>query len=116
MGRMEGSERRRAERHPVDMAGSLHLSQGRRVPVRIANIGPLGSLLRVTDLEEPIFEGERAVLEHPAILDGRPQAKSVRTRGAVVRVEMDFADDGVSRQLAVYFDGGPLPDGYAGPA
>jgi hypothetical protein len=112
---MEGSERRRAERHPVDLAGVLHLSQGRRVPVRIANIGPLGALLRVTDLEEPIFEGERAVLDHPAIIDGMAQERRARTRGSVVRVEMDFAEDGVSRQLAVYFDGGPLPEGYEAP-
>jgi hypothetical protein len=108
---MEGSERRRAERHPVDLGGTLLLSDARRVKVRIVNIGTLGALLKVTDLEEPIFEGERAVLDHPLFVDGRPQARRAESRGYVVRVEMDFADQGVSRALAVYFDGGPLPDG-----
>jgi hypothetical protein len=110
---MEGPERRRAERLPVDMAGDVILSEGRKVAVQIVNIGPLGALLKVVDLEEAVFEGERAVLDHPAIVDGKPQHKRARTRGAVVRVEMDFAEEGVSRHLAMYFDGGPLPEGYS---
>jgi hypothetical protein len=109
---MDGRERRKAERHAVDLDGVLHLSAGRHVSVQIVNIGTLGALLKLTDLEEPLFEGERAVLEHPRLLDGRPQGRSARTQGSIVRVDLDFASQGVARTLALFFDGGPMPEGY----
>ena len=109
---MAESDRRRAERHPVDLAGDLHLSGGRKLPVRILNLGPLGALLEAVDLEEAILEGERAVLDHPVMVDSWPQAHRARTVGSVVRVELEFAPSGVSRHLALYFDGGAKPDGY----
>jgi len=114
---VEPHERRRAERHPVDLAGDLLLSGGRRVPVRIINLGELGALLEATDLEEAILEGERAVLEHPALEHALLEERrpSGRTVGSVVRVELEFAAAGVSRHLALFFDGGPLPEGYVAP-
>ncbi len=110
---MAESDRRRAERHPVDLAGELRLSNGRRVPVRILNLGPLGALLEATDLEEAILEGERALLDHPVLVDARPQGQRAETPGSVVRVELEFAAAGVSRHLAIYFDGGARPEGCA---
>lgn len=106
-------ERRRSERHPVDIPGQLFLSEGRSVSVRIKNIGPLGALVQIADLEEPVLEGERAVLEHPEA-GGEPAQTDtlVRTPCAVVRVELGFEAEGISRELAVYFDGGARPDGY----
>lgn len=109
------SERRRADRHPVDVGGTLFLSEGRVVPVRIKNIGPLGVMLQVSDLEEPVLEGERAVVDHPVSQEGEtPTDASPRTKsvGIVVRVELEFDADGIMRQLAVYFDGGTPPSGY----
>lgn len=109
-----GRERRRAERQPVDLAGALLLSGGRRVPVRIRNIGRLGALLQITDLEEAVLEGERAVLLHPVMDAADPPAEEVHTPCAIVRVELDFEVEGVKRELAVYFDGGPPPEDVPG--
>ena len=108
---MTGTERRRAERHPVDAPGTLFLSDGRRVPVRIADLGELGALLEITDLEDPVLEGERAVLEHPRLDAGRPTGPGVRSTGRVVRVELEFEETGIVRRLAVFFDGGGPPEG-----
>lgn len=49
-------------------------------------------------------------------LDGfRPNVvalSTARTPGAVVRVDLEFSgQSGVSRHLAVYFDGGAMPEG-----
>ena len=112
-------ERRRAERLPVDLPGELFLSEGRRVAVRIRNMGGMGAPVQITNLEQPVLEGERAVLDHPVLGDdASPEALAAapRTRSAcaVVRVELDFEERGIMRELAVYFDGGAEPDGYEG--
>ena len=112
---MASSERRRSDRLPVDIPGELFLSDGRHVPVRIKNLGRLGALVQITDLEEAVLEGERAVLAHPSLEgadedpDGAPR---LRTACAIVRVELDFEAEGICRELAVYFDGGASPEGY----
>lgn len=112
---MGTSERRRAARLPVDISGELFLSDGRRVPVKIKNLGRLGALVQITDLEEPVLEGERAVLDHPRMdEDEQDTGERARTPCAIVRVELDFEAEGICRELAVYFDGGPRPDGYVG--
>lgn len=115
-------ERRREERRPIDLPGELFLSHGRCIPVRIVNLGRLGALISVADLEEAVLEGERVVLGHPVLQeDGSLQEEGgeggsdvTRTPASVVRVELEFSDDGVARHLAVYFDGGATPDGYSG--
>jgi hypothetical protein len=106
---MNGPERRREVRHPVDLGGVLHLSGGRVVDVRIKNLGQMGALVQVPDLESTVREGDRAVLVHPLL-----GATSERRASpcAVVRVELDFEGEGVNRELAVYFDGGVPPEGY----
>ena len=106
---MTNPERRRADRHPVDYAGVLFLAGGQRVEVRIKNLGQMGALVQVSDLEQRVQEGDRAVLDHPVLGDGTERRV---TAGAIVRVELDFEGDGVNRELAVYFDGGPTPEGY----
>lgn len=110
-------ERRRADRLPVDLPGELFLSRGRCVSVRIRNMGGMGALVQIADLETSVTEGERAVLEHPVVgTDPTPEnlALADRTRSAcaVVRVELDFEVEGVKRELAVFFDGGAPPEGY----
>ena len=109
---MTTPERRRSERHPVDIPGTLYLSDGRAVPVRIQNLGELGALVQITDLEEPVLEGERAVLQHPVTVEGVVHhGEMAQTAGSVVRVELDFEERGICRELAVYFDGGIKPEG-----
>ena len=113
------AERRRADRLPVDLPAVLFLSGGRSVPVRIRNMGAMGALVQIPDLEVSVLEGDRIVLEHPVFApDATPEAFAaadrVRTAGAVVRVELDFEVEGVKRELAVYFDGGAEPEGYDG--
>ncbi len=93
------------------MPGRLFLGQTREITVRVRNIGTLGALLQIADLEEPVFEGERAVLEHPRFSDGHVVEQATCSTCRIVRVELEFEEAGVARQLAVYFDGGPLPDG-----
>lgn len=109
-----GDERRRTERIPVDIPARLLLAGGRASEVRIRNLGELGVLLSLSDLEFEINEGERAILEHPRIVDGKARGAKVRTTGAIVRVELDVHTDAILRQVAVYFDGGPKPVGVAG--
>lgn len=106
-------ERRRAERIPVQIPARLLLSRKREVACTIRNVGELGVLLSIADLETEVHEGERALLEHPRIVDGRAQKAVVRTPGAVVRVELDMEKSGVLRHVALYFDGGPSPEGAA---
>jgi hypothetical protein len=108
-----GTERRRAARHPVDVRARLLLEGGREAPVIVRNIGEMGALLSVPDLEVEVVEGERGLLEHPKMLDGKPQRATVRTAGAIVRVELDMDAGGILRQVAMYFDGGPAPKGAA---
>lgn len=110
---MTTPERRRAERHAVDAPGTLFLSEGRRVEVRIADLGELGALLSMADLEDPVVEGERALLEHPETQGGRGGEPNKRTSGRVVRVELDFEPEGVVRRIALFFDGGGPPAGAA---
>ncbi|MHC5011149.1 MAG: hypothetical protein ACYTG6_09390 [Planctomycetota bacterium] len=111
---MASPERRKAERHSANLPGTLFLSEGREMPVRILNIGGLGALVSMTDLEEAVLESERAVLEHPLLEQGAPEEACGRTPCAVVRVELDFAEAGVARHLALFFDGGAPPEGYEG--
>lgn len=110
-------ERRRADRLPVDLGGVLFLAGGRSVDVRIRNMGAMGALVQILDLEVSVLEGDRVVLEHPTFApDASPDdfaaAQRIRSAGAVVRVELDFEVEGVKRELAVYFDGGAEPEGY----
>lgn len=115
---MSTPERRRAGRHAVDLRGELYLSESRCIPVRIVNLGQLGALIQIADLEDAVLEGERVVLQHPILgepdgSEGAPEVgeDSARTPGAVVRVDLEFSSTGVSRHLAIYFDGGAAPDG-----
>src|SRR5881396_2379784 len=104
-------ERRRAERSKVQIPARLLLGGGRDTPCVIRNVGELGALLAVSDLEFEIREGERGLLEHPRIIDGHARKQIVRTPGAIVRVELDMEKTAVVRQVALYFDGGPSPEG-----
>ena len=111
IGKMTVPERRKAGRQPVDLPGELYLSRGRCIPVRIVNLGGLGALIQVTDLEVAILEGERVVLGHPTEIAPPSADATTRSPGAVVRVDLEFADAGVSRHVAVFFDGGAPPEG-----
>jgi hypothetical protein len=110
------NERRRAPRFDVTAPGRLHLAGGRSADVVLRNVGELGALVSIEDLELTIAEGERALLEHPAFLDGRITDRHVRTAAAVVRVELDLDGEGVARQVALHFDGGPRPEGLGAPS
>ena len=106
------SNRRRAERHASDLPGRLRLAGERSVAVRIRNIGLLGALCEIHDLEEPVLEGERAVLTHPGLVDDRPGPEDgprVETAGAIVRVELELLPEGIVRHVAIHFDGGAAP-------
>ena len=108
-------ERRRTERIAVQIPARLLLGGGREVVVTIRNVGELGVLVSATDLEMEIHEGERALLEHPRLTDGHPGKgkEKVRTPAAVVRVELDFDPGAITREVALFFDGGPKPVGVA---
>jgi hypothetical protein len=107
-------ERRRSERVPCAIPARLLLAGGREAAATIRNIGELGALLSTQDLEVEIHEGERALLEHPKVTDGRATGtKKFRTSGAVVRVELDMDPAAILRHVAIYFDGGPKPVGVA---
>lgn len=108
---MSGPERRRAERHAIDAHGTLTLEGGRKVAVTIADLGELGALLTVDELEDAVIEGERALLDHPVLESGRPGRRRAQTAGRVVRVELDFEPSGVVRRVALFFDGGAAPQG-----
>jgi hypothetical protein len=107
--------RRRSERTPTSIPARLHLAHGRDADVTISNVGELGALVTLYDLEVEVREGERALLEHPPLLDGHAGKGVVRTPAAVVRVDLDLTTDasgpasGVVRHVALYFDGGPKP-------
>ncbi len=88
------------------------LAGGRQVEVRIRNIGLLGALCEIDDLEEPVLEGERASLSHPELVGEQPgpaDGPMVRTAGQVVRVELELAPEGILRHVAIQFDGGGMP-------
>jgi hypothetical protein len=105
-------DRRRAERIPVRIPARLFLTGGVETAATIVNIGELGVLLAVADLEIEVREGDRALLEHPRVVDGKAQGgKHARTSGAVVRVDLDLDPAAVVRHVALYFDGGPRPVG-----
>ena len=107
-------ERRRSERILCAIPARLLLAGGREAVATIRNIGELGALLSTQDLEVEIHEGERALLEHPKVVDGKAAGtKKVRTTGAVVRVELDLDPAAILRHVAIYFDGGPKPVGVA---
>ncbi|MFM8979946.1 MAG: hypothetical protein ACKOSS_05740 [Planctomycetia bacterium] len=110
---MSGPERRRAERHAIDAQGTLTLEGGRQVAVTIADLGELGALLTVLELEDAVIEGERALLDHPVLEAGRLSRRRAQTAGRVVRVELDFEPAGVVRRVALFFDGGAAPQGAA---
>ena len=107
-GAME-DDRRRAKRHPVEVPARLVLHDGVETEVVIRNIGDRGALVSMSDLEVPVREGDRAVLEHTEFREGRFGSRRVRRGGSVVRVDMELANQAVQRQLAIFFDEGPDP-------
>ena len=108
-------DRRRTERVAVQIPARLLLAGGREASVTIRNVGELGMLVSMTDLELEIHEGERALLEHPRLTDAKPtkgpDKGKVRTPASVVRVELDFDPGAITREVALFFDGGPRPAG-----
>jgi hypothetical protein len=102
-------DRRRSRRHEVRIPARLVLDDGVETEVVIRNIGDLGALVSVSDLEVPVHEGDRAILEHPEMRGSRPGKRTVRRTGAIVRVDMELAARAVLRQLAIFFDDGPSP-------
>lgn len=105
-------ERRRAERVSTAIPARLFLQGGGAVEATIRNVGELGVLVSLTDLEHEIREGQRALLEHPLIVDGVPQGgPPLRSAAAVVRVDLDLEPGAIVRHVALYFDGGPRPVG-----
>lgn len=102
-------DRRRAERHAINATGTLSLAGGRQVQVTIADLGELGALLSIHELEDAVLEGERALLDHPLLQEGRLSARRALTGGRVVRVELDFEPEGIVRRVALFFDGGGGP-------
>jgi hypothetical protein len=106
--RME-DDRRRSRRHPVEVPARLELDDGVEADVVIRNIGELGALVSMADLEISVAEGDRVIIEHPEWNAGKFGTKKVRRTGSVVRVDMELAQSAVLRQLAIFFDGGPSP-------
>jgi hypothetical protein len=102
-------ERRRSARRDVSIPAVLHLSGGRGVPVAIRNVGELGVLVEIGELEVAVAEGERALLEHLRIVDEEAVGPLVKTPAAVVRVDLDVEEKAIVRHVALYFDGGPSP-------
>jgi hypothetical protein len=102
-------ERRRAQRIPTKVPAQLRLSAGRVVDVVISNVGETGALVSLRDLEVEVHEGERALLEHPLIVNGVATSKPMRTAAAVVRVDLDLEPGAIVRHVALHFDGGPAP-------
>jgi len=109
------SERRRVPRFDVTAPARLLLAGGRSAPVILRNVGELGALVSIGDLELAISAGERALLEHPAFVDGHATERRLRTPAFVVRVDLDLDLEGdrLDRQVALHFDGGALPEGVA---
>ena len=102
-------DRRRGLRQSVQVPARLSLPGGRRLDVMIRTSGELGVLVYATDLEVEIHEGERALLEHPVIMDGAPTKTRAKTTALVVRVELDMEPGAIVRHIALFFDGGPSP-------
>jgi len=102
-------DRRRGLRQSVQVPAHLTLPGGRELDVMIRNAGELGVLVYATDLEVEIHEGERALLEHPQIVDGAPTKLKTKTTASVVRVELDMEPGAIVRHVALFFDGGPAP-------
>ena len=102
-------DRRRTERHAINAPGTLSLAGGRSVPVTIADLGELGALLSMHELEDAVLEGERGLLDHPVLSEGRVTGRRALTGGRVVRVELDFEPEGIVRRIALFFDGGGGP-------
>jgi hypothetical protein len=102
-------DRRRSKRHPVEIPARLVLDDGVETDVVIRNIGDLGALVSIADLEVTIHEGDRAILEHPEYIGGKVGRKKLRRAGSVVRVDMELVARSVLRQLAIFFDQGPAP-------
>lgn len=103
-------DRRRATRIPTEIPAKLYLAGGKHADVTISNVGELGVLLSLSDLEVTVHEGDRAMLEHPTIVDGVPQGgKHKKTPAAIVRVDLDLESGAVVRHVALFFDGGPKP-------
>jgi hypothetical protein len=102
-------ERRRSARRDVQIPAVLRLGGGRSVAARIRNVGELGALVEIVDLEVSVEEGERALLVHPRIVDGEPSGPTVETAASVVRVDLDVDATAIVRHVALYFDGGPRP-------
>lgn len=100
-------DRRRFERIPLHRPGRLHLPGGTCMEVTVENVGPNGVLLATLDLEHTVDLRERVIVELP---DEPLPGGRVRV-GGVVRVDLEMTDEGIARQVAICFDGGPRPVG-----
>jgi hypothetical protein len=109
MTRGMSDDRRRSERHPVEVPAKLVLDDGVVADVVVRNLGDLGALVSTSDLEVAVREGDRALLELMEFRDGHFGDHVVRRAGSVVRVEMELGERAVLRQLAIFFDGGADP-------
>lgn len=99
----------------MDLPGELRLAGDRHLVVRVVNVGELGALVAITDLEDAVLEGERALLVCQVLEDGRITDDRIATPGAIVRADLEFQESGVSRHVAIYFDGGGVPPGVSPP-
>ena len=108
----QGTERRRKDRMPVDLPGTLYMTGGRNISARLVNVGGNGVLVRLQDFEHAVEENERVLVEHPGYRGDmpHPDEPSAKTPGVVVRVEVDFSESGITRHVAIHFDGGPAPE------
>ncbi len=98
-------DRRRCDRIPLHRPGRLHLAAGVSLDVIVQNVGERGALLSTLDLEQSVERTERVVVELP---DGCSVVAGKHV-GGVVRVELEMTEEGIARQIAVCFDGGPRP-------
>jgi hypothetical protein len=101
-------DRRRSKRLAVEIPARLLLDDGVEAEVVVKNIGDLGALLSLSDLEVTVREGDRSILDYPDP-SSKSGKKRLRRSGAVVRVDMELVSRAVVRQLAVFFDDGPSP-------
>ena len=102
-------DRRRFERIPLHVPGRLHLGAGVCVEVVVQNVGENGVLLSTLDLEHTVERQDRVVVELPDV----PMPNARIRVGGVVRVDLEMTDEGIARQVAICFDGGPRPVGVA---
>ena len=100
-------DRRRCDRIPLHQPGRLILAAGVSLDVVVQNVGERGVLLSTLDLEQSVERTERVVVELP---DGCFVRAGAHV-GGVVRVDLEMTDEGIARQIAVCFDGGPRPVG-----